>query len=197
MNIKGSGRKRYLVVTLFLIILIFFFAGFSFASSGEEKATEWALTDTYRVMNFTVLVVGLFLLLRKPVAQGFKTRIKGIQEQLDELETKEREADELLASCNEKLSHLDGEAHKIIEEYVRQGNESKLRIIEEAKLAAEKLEEQAQRTVEYEFKRIRSKLLEDVFEKAIATAEKLIKSKIKPEDQYKLVDEYLEKVVAK
>ena len=85
----------------------------------------------------------------------------------------------------------------LLKEYVRQGNESKLRIIEEAKLAAEKLEEQAQRTVEYEFKRIRSKLLEDVFEKAIATAEKLIKSKIKPEDQYKLVDEYLEKVVAK
>jgi F-type H+-transporting ATPase subunit b len=147
-------------------------------------------------MNFAVLAIGLFLLLKKPVSQALSSRIKGIKDQLDELEEKKKAAEEQLAAYNEKFSHLEQEAEKLIEDYIRQGNEAKARIIEEAKQAAEKLEVQARRNIEHEFKRAKLELQQEVLEKALKKSEEIITNKITAKDQEKLVDEYLDKVVA-
>jgi F-type H+-transporting ATPase subunit b len=202
---SGVGCKNLMiakgsVVMVILVVLLFCFAGTVTASSegevGHEAHKGWIATDTYRVMNFTVLVVGLFFLLRKPVSQALNARIKGIKDQLSELEAKKKDAEKELAKYTERLTHLEQESEKLIEEYVRQGNEAKARIIDEAKKTVEKLEEQARRNIEHEFKQAKIKLQQDILEKALVNAEALIKNKITSQDQDKLVDEYLEKVVA-
>jgi F-type H+-transporting ATPase subunit b len=134
--------------------------------------------------------------LRKPVSQALDSRIKGIKDQLNELEAKKKDAEKELAEYSERLLHLEQEGEKIVEEYVRQGNEAKARILDEAKQTAGKLEEQARRNIEHEFKQAKIKLQQDILEKALVNAETLIKDNITIQDQDKLVDEYLEKVVA-
>ena len=204
LNIKrrsGIGRKRLMVkkgstVIVMMALLLFCLAGAVIAASEGEGDKGWAATDTYRVMNFSVLAIGLFLLLRKPVSQALDARIKGIKDQLSELEAKKKDAEQELAKYNERLSLLEQEADKLVEEYIRQGNEAKARIIKEAKQAAEKLEEQARRNIEHEFKQAKIKLQQDIIEKALVKAETLITDNISDQDQDKLVDEYLEKVVA-
>jgi F-type H+-transporting ATPase subunit b len=146
-------------------------------------------------MNFGVLAAGLFFLLRKPVAKALDARIQGIKDQLSELEAKKKDAEKELAEYNERLSLLEQEAEKLVEEYVRQGNEAKAKILKEAKQAAEKLEEQARRNIDNEFQQAKLQLQREMLEKALVNAETLIKNKITAEDQDKLVDEYLEKVV--
>ena len=59
-----------------------------------------------------------------------------------------------------------------------------------------KLEEQVHRKIEREFKNGRETLQEEVLEKAMAKAEEMIKTRISTEDHERLVDEYLDKVVA-
>jgi F-type H+-transporting ATPase subunit b len=147
-------------------------------------------------MNFAVLAIGLFLLIRKPASNALDDRIKGIKDQLGELEAKKKNAEKNLEAYNQKLSLLEQEAEKLVEEYIRQGNEAKARILEEAKLSADKLEEQAHRNIEHEFKQAKLNLQKDILEKALVKAEALITDKITAEDQDKLVDEYLDKVVA-
>ncbi|MGD9083082.1 MAG: ATP synthase F0 subunit B [Desulfobacterales bacterium] len=193
---KGSAMAVILAVFLFCFIFIGPVAASSEAEGGHEGVKGWVATDTYRVMNFTVLVVGLFFLLRKPVSQALDSRIKGIKDQLSELEAKKEGAEKELAKYTERLSHLEQEAEKLIEDYIRQGNEAKARIIDEAKKTVEKLEEQARRNIEHEFKQAKIKLHQDILEKALVNAETLIKNKITSQDQDQLVDEYLEKVVA-
>lgn len=193
----GISRKRNLIAVMIIIIAVLIFSGVAWSSSGGENGPKgWVATDTYKVMNFTVLFVALFFLLRKPVAQALSGRIKGIKDQLDELEVKKKEAEKKLAEYNEKLSLLDKEAEKIVAEYIKQGNEAKARILKEAEDEAVKLEEQAKRNIENEFKQAKSKLQEEISEKALLKAEEILKSKITTEDQDRLVDEYLEKVVA-
>ncbi|MDO9565476.1 MAG: ATP synthase F0 subunit B [Candidatus Desulfaltia sp.] len=193
----GVSRKRNLITVIMIVVAVLMFSGVAWSSSGGgHKAKGWVATDTYKVMNFTVLMVALFFLLRKPVAQALNARIKGIKEQLDDLEAKKKEADKKLAEYNEKLSLLDKEAENIIAEYVKQGKEAKARILEQAELEAKKLEYQAGRNIENELKLAKSKLQEEIFEKALIKAEEIIKSRITGEDQDKLIDEYLEKVVA-
>lgn len=194
--------KRCAAIMLFVSALLLFFAGAVFCSSGGEGGQEkggskgWVDTDTYRVMNFVVLAAGLFFLLRKPASGALDDRIKGIKEQLSQLESKKTEAEKKLAQYNEKLALLNKDAEKIIAEQIKQGNEAKDRIVEAAGAAALKLEEQSRRNIEHEFKQARLKLQEEVVRKALIKAEEIIKSKITGKDQEQLVSEYLEKVVA-
>lgn len=191
-----SFRKNCFPAVIAAILLSFSVVPVVLASGGESKPVGWVATDTYRVMNFTVLAVALFFVLRKPVSRALDDRIRGIREQLGELEARKKDAESDLGKHSENLLCLEQEAAKIVEEYVRQGNDARKRILGEAEAAAQKLEEQASRNIEQEFKRAKTQLQADIIEKALAKAEDVIKSKITPGDQDRLVDEYLEKVVA-
>ncbi len=200
MIIPGASSKRHwnrtgTVVVMVMVLLLLGFTGGALGSSAGEQVTKgWAATDTYKLMNFALLIIVLFFLLRKPVSQAMNDRIKGIKAQLSELEAKKNEAQKELAEYNKKFLHLEQESEKIIAEYVKQGNEAKARILEEAKIAANKLEEQAYRNIEHEFEKAKLKLREEVLDQALDRAEKIIQKKITAEDQSRLVDEYLEKV---
>jgi F-type H+-transporting ATPase subunit b len=163
---------------------------------GEAHSKPWMKTDTAKVLNFAVLAIGLFLVLRKPVSQALSDRIKGIKEELEDLETRKAEVERQLAEYNTKLATLDEEADKVITEYIRQGEEAKARILKEAESAADKLEEQAKKNIENEFKQAKENLQAEIVEKALVKAEQMVKEKISTEDQDRLVDEYLAKVVA-
>jgi F-type H+-transporting ATPase subunit b len=163
---------------------------------GAGGTKGWVATDTYRVMNFAVLAIGLFLVLKKPVSQALGGRILGIKEELEELEEKKKAAQAKLAQYDAKMAELDKEAEAMLAEYVKQGEDAKARILKEAEAAAEKLKEQASKNIEYEFLQAKDELKAQIVEKALAKAEAIIKDKITSEDQEKLVDEYLAKVVA-
>jgi F-type H+-transporting ATPase subunit b len=200
-NLQRLIIKKGSILLVVMTMLFFCFTGVSAASSEgssehESKSKGWVATDTYKVMNFGVLAIGLFLLLRKPVSQALNSRISGIKDQLSELEEKKKAAEKQLAEYNEKFSSLEQEAEKLIEDYIRQGNEARTRIIEEAKQSAEKLEEHARRNIEHEFKRAKLELQQEILEKALQKSEEIIKGKITAKDQENLVDEYLDKVVA-
>jgi F-type H+-transporting ATPase subunit b len=194
---------RTSVTAILLAILLLFGVGIVFAASGggehggEHAAPKgWVATDTYKVMNFAVLAIGLFFVLKKPVSQALNDRIKGIKDQLEDLETKKKEAEKELEGYAQRLTQMDKEADSIIQQYVEQGKKAKEKILKEAQDAAEKLEAQAQRNIEHEFEKARNNLKEEVLEKAFERAEGLIKSSITDQDQDRLVDEYLKKVVA-
>lgn len=209
-NNKIVGFVSIIVVMMFLFSAIIAFAstggGEHAGDHGEghvaSKRWDYNLstgehdyTDTFRVMNFAVLAIALFFLLKKPVSQFLGDRIQNIQQQLEELESQKSAAEKKLAQYNEQLSTLSSESEKIIEQYRQQGLALKKKILEEADTAAEKLQEQALRTIDHEFAQARIQLESEVLEKAIAKAEEKIKKSITDQDQDMLVNEYLTKVV--
>lgn len=201
---KGFFAAHRTAAMLAAALLLFCFASGVLGSSGGEHGAEhaappakgWMATDTYKVMNFAVLAIALVFLLRKPVKQAFDERIQNIKNQLSELEAKKAAAESELANYNQRFQKLDQEAEKLIAQYVQQGEEAKARILKEAEAAADKLQEQARRNIEHEFKKARQDLQADVLEKALAKAEVMIRDRISDRDQERLVDDYLSKVVA-
>jgi F-type H+-transporting ATPase subunit b len=204
MKVPIFSRKRSRIqwtLPLVLVALLLFGGTVALASSGggahgEAGPKGWVATDTYRVMNFAVLAIGLFLVLTKPVAQALGGRIQGIKEQLLDLEEKKAAAETKLAEYNAKMAELDKAAESLLAEYVKQGEDAKARILQEAEAAAEKLKEQASKNIEYEFLQAKEELKAQIVEKALVKAEAIIKERINSEDQERLVDEYLAKVVA-
>ena len=201
---RGTWRKKGLrirnLIGLACVILVpmVLTAGAVWASSSEHEAAAkgFVATDFYRIMNFVVLAVALFIIIKKFVVPIFRDRVKGIKDELDELEAKKQEAEKVLAQYNERLSLLDQEAEKIKSSYIEQGKEAQARILEQAKASVEKLEANAHRQIETAFERARAELQGVILEKAIEKAEAKIRKNISAEDQDRLVDDYLEKVVA-
>ena len=202
MKISGSSRsqgaKRF-TAAIFILVLVFSVMSISAvmaSSEGGGGTKGWVSTDTFRVINFVVLAAALVFILRKPLSQALSSRIKGIKEQLEDLEARKAEAEKKLAEYKEKLAQLEGEAEKIIDDYVKQGREAKSRILKEAEASAEKLKAQARRNIEHEFEQAKLKLQEEIFATSLQKAEEIIKNRITADDQDRIVDEYLKKVVA-
>jgi F-type H+-transporting ATPase subunit b len=198
-----AGVLAMVIAVAMLVILVPAWASSGGGEHGGEGGGEhgamskpWQVTDTAKALNFAVLAVGLFILLRKPASQALSGRIKGIKEELEDLESRKVQVEKQLADYNTKLAQLDQEAEQVVAEYIRQGEEAKARILKEAESAAEKLKEQAQKNIHNEFNQAKQSLQIEIVEKALAKAEQIIKDRISAEDQDRLVDEYLEKVVA-
>jgi F-type H+-transporting ATPase subunit b len=202
MKNSGSGRphrsRKFIAALFFLVLLVSVFSISTAlgASGGEGGSKGWVSTDTFRVMNFAVLAIVLVYLLRKPLSQALSSRINGIKVELEDLEARKDEAEKKLAEYNEKLAQLEKEAEAIVEDYIKQGHEARERILKEAESSAEKLKTQARRNIEYEFEQAKLKLQAEIFETSLEKAEDIIKRKFSEDDQDRIVDEYLKKVVA-
>ncbi len=195
---RSTGHAAARIALVLAIGLVMLAAGIAFASSGGDhaEAKGWEKTDTFRVMNFAVLMTALFFILKKPVAKALSGRIDSIRNQLEDLEIRKAEALKELAAYEDKISRMEQESADILARYKQQGEDVKKRILAEAASAAEKMKEQAVQTIEREFEDARNQLKMAVFEQALEKAEASLKEKITEDDQDKLVDEYLTKVVA-
>lgn len=197
---KCGVNKELIGIVSLVATLVVAMCGVVWASSGGDGDggvhNAWLKIDTWKVLNFGILAVAAFLLARKPVSQFFSSRAKNIEDEIKELELKKAEAQKKLAEYQAKFKNFDQESKQIVEDYIKQGEEAKTRIIAEAETQAEKLEDMAKRNIQQEFKSAKAKLQQEIVEKAMEKAEEVIKASISSEDQDKLVDQYLKKVVA-
>ncbi len=201
MKNSGMNKNKFkfiypVVITGFLLAM----AGIAWASSGGDAHggvhNRWLKVDTWKVVNFVILAAIGFFLLKKPVAKFFSSRKKGIEDEINELEQKKADAQKKLLEYQTKFKNLDQVSKEIVENYIKQGEEAKTRILAEAEAQAEKLEEMAKRSIEQEFKTAKARLQQEIAAKAMEKASEVIKASISADDQERLVDQYLKKVVA-
>ncbi|MEW6264445.1 MAG: F0F1 ATP synthase subunit B [Thermodesulfobacteriota bacterium] len=165
------------------------------ASGGGGVSTQKFWDFVWRAWNFLVLFIALFLLLRKPAAKFFAGRRANIAETLSDLERKKAQAEDRYREMEAKLADLAGEREKILAEYVKAGEEERDRIIAHAREMAERIKKQAEVTIAQEINSAKAALRKEVAASAAALAEDLIKQKMTDQDQDRLVEEYISKVV--
>jgi F-type H+-transporting ATPase subunit b len=193
----GKLGKKHLKIAGGVAVLVTGAVSVAMASSAEGGVhNSWLEIDTWKVLNFSILAIAGFFIAKKPVVEFLSSRRQEIADELSGLEQKKADAEKKLAEYQAKFKNLDQESKKIVEDYIKQGEEAKVRILAEAQDQAGKLEDMAKRTIEQEFKAAKAALQQEIVEKAMAQAEAVIKESISSEDQDKLVDEYLKKVVA-
>jgi F-type H+-transporting ATPase subunit b len=178
-----------------VLAIIALTAGMALASGHGEGGGggQWA-NFWFRVMNFAVLVAVLIIVLRKPLKSGLGARVEQIKSELEELEAKREEAKRAYALMEQRLADAAGEREKVLAEFRAMGEKEKAAIIAGAEATAQRIKEQANFTIEQETAAAKADLRREVAEMSAALAEDLLKEKINPEDQTRLVDEYLAKV---
>lgn len=191
---KHNRARRLLATIGSCSSVILMTAGVVWASS-EGGHSMWP--DFWqRVLNFVILMSVLIFVFKKLNVKGFLAkRTESIANTLNELEAKKKEAEKTYEEYKQKLNQLDKETDRILQEYIEQGEREKARIIANAEKAAVEIREQTDIAIEQEIKSAKEGLQQEIAELSVTAAEVLLKEKIGEEDQQKLVDEFMTKVV--
>jgi F-type H+-transporting ATPase subunit b len=149
----------------------------------------------WRTVNFLIFAGILYKLAAKPVKEFFAGRKMEIGTELQNLETEKIKLQKALKEAKAQLAAVAAERDQIIQQYIAEGEAEKAKIIEKAEQAAQRLKEMAAMTIEGETKKAVADLKREIVETAVKLSEQIINAKIVPEDQQRLVDDYLAKVV--
>jgi len=190
---KNVSWKKTGVTGLSLFFVLAFAAAAYASGDGAIPKEKW-LDLLWRTTNFAGLVIILVFFLKKPFADGLSSRREGIKDQLDALESRKAEAEQLYKEAEAKLAKLDEEVNAIITEAVKQGEAEKEKIITDAERAAGDIKRQAEMAVAHEVAEAKARLKGEIAEQAVLLAEELVKKNIQPADQSRMVELSLDKV---
>jgi F-type H+-transporting ATPase subunit b len=156
-----------------------------------EKITDF----TWRTVNFLVFAAILFKLVAKPAKNFFAKRSTDIAATLEEVEAKKAAAELALKEAETRLAEVAKEREGIIQQYVKEGELEKSKILDKANQVAERIKEMASLSIQTETKKAAQSLKEEVVDLATKLATDTLKEKATFADQQGLVEEYLQKVV--
>jgi F-type H+-transporting ATPase subunit b len=187
-NIAEKILERKIVVFLIAFGLTAMLPAFAGAAEHGEGSGSGG---TWKIINFVILAVGVYLVWTKAVSGLLDKRSAEIKKALDEAKEAKDAADRKAAEYSSKLSLLDSRISEIHNELKLEGEAEKQKIIEEAGKAAVRVKEQAKIVAEQELKKAKLEIREEVARLAVGMAEEILKKELKPEDQERLVKGYL------
>jgi len=184
-------RKSLPLIIFFLIIMV------SLAVAAEHGGGDgrriWDMI--WRIINFAILVVILYKLLADRVRKYFSERRTEIAQLLEDVDKAKRDTDSRHAEYEEKLKDVEKDIQEIRQMLLGEIEKEKARIIEEGKRTSERLIEQAKDTAQQEIQKAKTGLKEAVADMACKLAADIIEEKITADDQKRIIEEYLDKVV--
>lgn len=189
---NASWKKTGLTALSVLVVLTL--AATAYASGDGAIPREKWLDLLWRTTNFAGLAFILVFFLKKPFADGLSSRRDGIKDQLEALESRKAEAEQMYKEAEAKIARLDEEVNSIITEAVKQGEAEKARIITDAERNAGDIKRQAEMAVAHELALAKTRLKGEIAEQAVLLAEELVKKNIQPADQSRMVELSLDKV---
>lgn len=160
--------------------------------AGESSSAlgEW-LPTIARWFNLLVFLGILYFLLRGPVRNALATRRENIRRDLIRAQEERNAALAKLEEVNARLANLNSEVTTIRQQAEREAATERERLVRATEEESRKLREQAQREIENAGKIARHDLRRYAAEQSVALAEEIIRRDIRPEDDARLVQTYV------
>ena len=153
----------------------------------------WRPGDSSYAGDVDLLFVGLLVyLLRRPLAESLRARRENIRAQLMRAQEERNAALAKLEDVNARLARLDAEVEAVRTQTQREAAEERERIERATEEEMSRLRGQAQREIESAAKTARADLRAYTAEQSVRLAEELIRRDLRPEDDARLMSEYVE-----
>ena len=195
-----KGKKgNFVLIAGLTLISIFILCGLGFASEGgghggtDESQRLWDLGA--RFLNFTLLVIILFVVIRKSgIKDFFSARREEISKKFEDLKEERDAAEGRYRELEEELKSFETKKKEIIQQFEAEGIAEKERIIAEAEERAKQILEQAGLTIQREIQAAKDRLTAEMVGAAAQRAQRIIEKEIKDSDQDQMVNEFIERV---
>lgn len=182
-------------VSSFLIVAVsLLFAGPVLAAgdSGEHGPTTSELI--WQAVNLALLVGVLVAVARKPVKKYFAERRDQIRGDIDDASDFLKESEARYSEWQGKLVDLEAELEQIRATSRRRAEEEGVRILEEARAAAERIKQDASAAVDQELRRAQNDLRDEAADLAVELAANLLRDRVADSDRERLLDEFISSV---
>ncbi len=187
-------KRMYVFFAVMLTALAI--SSVAFANVNGEVFTEDNVQNYgLRIVNFIIFAGLLYKFAGAKIKEFFVGRRDQIKQDLDDLQTRQVEAEKKLKEVEASIANMAQEKQDILDGAKAQGEALKVAIIEKAQSDAEALKEQAKRTAANEAQAAIETIRGEMADLVVAAAEKIVAEKLSAEDHDKLVDDYLTKVV--
>lgn len=160
------------------------------AEGGHVNITH----EIFKIINFIIFLAVLYYFLFQKIKDFFSKRSTGIRSAIEDAQQARKEAEKRLEEVSKKLDAVGEEISKMKAEAKEDGERLRERIQKEAEELTEKVTQQAKKSIDLETKKVRTRLQEEAVFMAMEIAGEIIKKNIKPEDQERLITEYIEKM---
>ncbi len=185
---------RRLTNLLILTCVLCLCATVAFAATDSAHPLPWA-NFIYRIITFVLFIAIVAYFVGGKAKAFFKSRTDGIANDLVTLERRKVEAQKSLAEVEGRIANLNAEKEAILAEYKAQGAAAKATIIAAAEKTALQLTAQAKITAENEVRHAINNMRAEMAEHIVEATEKLLVEKLSKDEQAKLINKYLTKVV--
>ncbi len=172
-----------------LLTAITFLAG----EAGEGGFFWTLLNNTLAARWFNLLVfIGLMVfLLRKPVANLFAERKNSIRRDLIQAQEQRNAAMAKLQEVEARLANLNTETETVRANANAESQAERQRLAEQTEQEIERMRAMAQREIESASKAAKLDLRRFAAEQSVALAEQLVRREIRPEDDRRLLGDYV------
>lgn len=147
-----------------------------------------------KLVNLLLFAGLLVYILRRPIGQAFRDRRDHIRRELMRAQEERNAALAKLEEVEGRLARLDSEVESIRAQAQKDAAEERVRIERQTEEEIRKIREQSQRDIESAAKAARAGLREYAAEQSVRLAEEMIRRDIRPEDDARLVNEYVEEL---
>jgi F-type H+-transporting ATPase subunit b len=179
-------------------ILIFALAALAgaadlWAAGGGEKG-GFSSEVIWQIISFVLLIVLLSRFVKKPLAAFLSGRQAEVQNAIEQSARKKEEAEALLSEWQRKVDSLGREIQDLHQRIRAEGEAEQKKIVSRAQEEGERIRQQAGVIAEQELTKVRAALKKEMVDLSVELAEKLLKEAIQPQDQERLIQEYIGKV---
>jgi len=175
-----------------LIIILCLGIYLSFPFAAKMLTSDRKLYDTIMLwVNFGVLVAVFIKFARKPLMDALRGVLDKIAGELGAIKKQHGDKRTDLDSENAKLREIQKHLDEIRGRIIKMGEKEKQKIIDQAKIAAEKMIEDAKSYAVFQLAKARKQLSDEMVDIAISMVEERLKKEITKEDNEKLVSEFL------
>ena len=161
-------------------------------SHPKEHHVESPLTTVWKWLNFLILFGGLGWYLRRPLRVFLDSRARAIEEGLANARQAKELAFTRLSEIETRLARLDQEIMHLKEQALREAEEERARILESAKLEAQKILDLARREIDGLQKSARLELKAHLARLAVKLAEERLQRSVGPEENKKIIQQFLQ-----
>jgi len=187
-------RTKWLPGSQFIIgfpVALLILATDAWAAEGKGGVSSEVL---WQIVSFVLLIILLVRFVKKPLASFLAQRQAEIQNAMTQSTRKKEEAGELLAEWQKKIDSLNQEVKELHQRIRDEGEAERKKIVNRAQEESERIRQQARVIAEQELVKARAALKKEMVDLSVELAEKLLKDAMKPQDQERLIQEYIGKV---
>ncbi len=190
---------KLLRIVLIAMIVVVLAAGPLLAAAGgkdkEGPSQGRQIWDTvWRIINFGILVFFLVKYARRPLMAFLRKHGADIGERLENYQAQLAKAKDEYAQTQERLADIQKMIAEI-ETYMKdEAERARQKIIDQARKNAEHLLDEAKEIASTEVGMARERVKTELVELVITEAEKAIRRDIKPEDDTRLIGDYIGRV---